>query len=166
MPRDMGKKSKSPAAHVPDDVELPPSLLPLLSLPLLLSKPPQLLPCPSLHQQLSQPPLLLTLTECQGVHEGFFGRALVILGKSLLNTAQTVVQWASEPDAGIKSFSDSIVEKLKSPCLTYYGILIVRGPDPKKGFIFCSKTCSSNCNCSLCCRTCHTKGEIVWKTSV
>ncbi len=79
--REMQKKRRSTTAHASDDVELPPSSLPSLSLPLLLSeqtsnpKPffvPRFLPRPPLHQPSSQPPPLLTLTECQGVHEGFF----------------------------------------------------------------------------------------------
>jgi hypothetical protein len=122
---------------------LPPSLPPpsrCLLLPLLSSSPtlPSYAPSLSLPSlQLCAPPLpsLPSLSECRGVCDAYFGMALHFAGKSMLHTGH-ILRWAKEPDAGIKSFSSSILAKTGNICLPYYKMILDRSCNPEEGFIF------------------------------
>jgi hypothetical protein len=133
-----------------NDIWGPPSLLLLLSLP-----PPShclLLPLLSSSQTLSSyapsllsqplqlcaPPLPspLSLSDCQGVCNGYLGMALHFAGESMLHTGHQLLQWVKEPNSGSKSFSSSILAKTGNISLPYYKIILDRSCNPEEGFIF------------------------------
>ena len=53
---------------------------------------------------------------CKGVYDGYFGAALIMAGLTMLDTGRQLMKWAAEGDAGIKSFSASVLSGNQMNC--------------------------------------------------
>jgi hypothetical protein len=112
----------------------------------------------------SPPPLRSTRSitpppppQCRGVYGGFFGPALTFAAKSMEHTANQLLQWASEPDLGVKSFAKLILSTSQSICVPYQGVLLDRSINPREGFVFRAESRSGNCSNGKRCNHCASK---------
>ena len=85
------------------------------------------------------------LNVCRGVYDGNFSPALSFAGQALLNTGCQLLQWARQPDAGMRSFASSILAQSSQICLPYYGLTIERATATQDGFVFRYTDCGGDC---------------------
>ncbi|KAL7542027.1 hypothetical protein ACHAWF_011062 [Thalassiosira exigua] len=81
------------------------------------------------------------VVSCHGIASGSFGSMLNFAGLTLLNTGRKLMQWAKEGDAGLKSFSDSLLAKTNEMVLPLNGMIMRRAKDATNGFAFYSPKC-------------------------
>ena len=94
------------------------------------------------------PPPRLVAIPCEGLYGGCFGAALSFAGQSMLNTGQKLIKWAREGDAGLRSFSSSVLASSSELLLPYYGLTLRRAKNLAHGFAFFSKNCVLRRMCS------------------
>ena len=82
---------------------------------------------------------------CRGVYDGNFGPALSFSGQALLNTGCQLLEWARQPDAGVRSFALSILAQSSQICLPYHGLTIERATATRYGFFFRRTNCGGDC---------------------
>jgi hypothetical protein len=85
----------------------------------------------------------------------------------MLHTGHQLLQWAKESNAGIKSFSSSILATTGNICLPYYKMILDRSCNLEEGFIFQAETSTGNCpegGAIQHCITCHSKQSNASKT--
>ena len=149
----------------------PTSLLPLTRTPATRPAPPSLLPQTRTTATAPRPPppSIPTLSrrrekrkidalndgQCKGSYHGNLGKALSFAGRAFLNTGQKLLQMAAEPDAGLQSFSSSVLAASKHLCFPYKGMTVERASTPQDGFVFHNENCNGigsgrSQRCGLC----------------
>ena len=61
----------------------------------------------------------------------------------MLHTGRELLKWSAEADAGVKSFSSSILSSSRSLLLPYYGMLVERAMTAANGFVFSAADCAT-----------------------
>ena len=97
----------------------------------------------------------IAVVPCNGIAHGYFGHALSMAGRTMLNTAHELLRMAAEPDAGISSFTKSCLHNSRRMFLPYRGMMMERTLHLPDGFVFRHEECKLNCQdgsprCSVC----------------
>ena len=83
-----------------------------------------------------------TLIPCRGLFSGALGPALSFAGYAMLHTGSKLLEWAREGDAGVKSFSQSILAQSRELLLPYCGVMVRRAKEAINGFYFTATECT------------------------